>query len=105
MNLTTIEQSKRLKEWGAPQTLRTKVHGEPMPKEQLPEGYQFKREEYAAYDLESLIGWLGEVRLDCPGDGKFVAYQGHSDDYWEGVGHTPLEAVYVLCLAIHGGGK
>lgn len=129
MNLTTLEMSKKLKEWGAPQNtgewwtqwrIGVLKFGEKPDK--------FKGEWHvtrspawndagncAAYDLESLIGWLPKIyngkafRLipSLTATGWYAYYSpvdGSEPKYGEdmGDGDTPLEAVYALAEAIHG---
>lgn len=108
MNLTTLEQSKLLKEWGAPQDTS---YGWPINsnglipwncKNMMCEGMEY----YASYDLESLIEWLGEdfTRLIYHKKKKSYFAQGNvPPKYPTFRGKTPLEAVFNLAKAIHGG--
>ena len=103
MNQTTLEQSKKMKAWGAPQDIgrgHEKIRGE----------------FYAAYILEELIEWLGDDFLGLnllrlrQGDLKWcargvrvdISSKGRPQYYPVEYGKTPLEAVYNLCFAIYG---
>ena len=111
MNLTDLSQSQWLKEHGAPQdtvehiwsiTRTTDWHISnviPGDKSFYPDDW------YAAYDLESLIRWLGNSfnHLERLTDGWEA-------EQWatkisivpqSGYGNTPLEAVYALVQKIH----
>ena len=115
MNLTTLEQSKKLKEWGAPQdTAMVWIDFESEDEWELEERNLAMPPPdvipwFAAYDLESLIEWLGDdfnkLRWhpsDYHQKGGFMAYNRteNSEVYREGFGVTTLEAVYALVLAI-----
>lgn len=65
-------------------------------------------ERYAAYDLESLIAWLGDgieelsrVKNPYYSDKKWCASDGDTVKPVEGLADTPLEAVYTLARALH----
>lgn len=115
MNLTTIEQSKKLREWDAPQKGdNLSFHVFSHSAHHYPEWFICESpyesdgerisESVAAYDLESLIEWLGhDFRLLK----QFNKFESVESNRWlaEGLsftvsGATPLEAVFALCVAI-----
>jgi hypothetical protein len=106
VNLTNLTQSRKLKEWGAPQIINFFYFGTKIEYvEDVTDVYRMGipgDEVVAAYDLESLIGWLDdieEIYHDPKGEGyKAISWQGIDTGYYK----TPLEAVYKLAEAIHG---
>lgn len=123
MITTTLEQSQKLKELGAPQetehdwysiTLSDKTHYRCVPR--LDEaifstlgGKTVK--EYAAYTLEELIEWLGEdfykLYHDLAEHPNRAWFAKNVDDLTtNGIcasGKSALEAVYNLAVAVKGG--
>lgn len=128
MNLTTLEQSKNLKEWGAPQDT-SHYWFDVLSDDGKEKGHYILREAdwkydagefggdkaIAAYDLESLIAWLGDDMYSLLKRGKDGVVEGDSitvgsGTYWEanngygwksGRADMPLEAVYALARSIH----
>lgn len=106
MNLTTLEQSKKLKEWGAPQDTERSWYLNPYnvntdfileTTSKVADVRYLER--YAAYDLESLIGWLG-YSFRGLATMKDLDYTAMGMDF-QFQSNTPLEAVYALAEAIH----
>lgn len=114
MQLTNLAQSKKLKEWGAPQDTgqyiyKGKVSGSlvvfPTAPMAMDEGFELVA---AAYSLDELIEWLGNncYRIERDIDkGTWIA-DGFADDYEIEIepwyeGRTMLEAVFNLAEAIH----
>lgn len=111
MELTTLQESRKLKEWGAPQnTDFTWVKGVAGYQTVYGDKNRFGKVEdmYSAYSLEELIEWLGNKFSGLLFvDGKYEAFYGKpmtdtSQSLYEGYGETPLEAVYNLCEVIYG---
>ena len=125
MNVTSLEESKALKLWGAPQDTGTYwIRQTPESGYSLDGGDRRIADEdgcIAAYDLDSLIGWLiGDKRnsfylqyddewsiyeLEPQTEYKWHArYYPHTPVGFHDVpGATPLEAVWNLTRAIYGG--
>lgn len=117
MNTTTLEQSKKLKEWGAPQDtsfhwmLNIDKSGKQSTPEHLlvfnkehPKNWKFNPTiDYAAYSLEELIVWLGDDFTDVTRsrDGETTWFTAFSDTHGSREGDTLLEAVFNLAQAIH----
>lgn len=120
MNTTTLEQSKRLKELGAPQDTYfgwgVFVQGGNM---QMAPQYAFKGidepVDCAAYTLEELIEWLPReyikdkkyyFHLDWVGSTWLAGYSDSDMKDDKSIqncsGETPLEAVYNLAIAVRG---
>jgi len=115
MTVTNLEQSRWLKSVGAPQNTEFQWF-----KKVVGEGWYLLHEDsdqfsggedgIAAYDLESLIGWLGnDFRAVEKGDVNFWAGVSNIKKESHGIygrvfreGNTPLEAVFALAEAIHG---
>ncbi len=106
MNLTTLEQSNKLKKWGAPQD--TAYYYDLGDGGQLNNNFYTILPEHftAAYDLESLIGWLGDDFSRLIWHMKHQKYKAQGarvgETYPLFEGRTPLEAVYDLAEAAHG---
>lgn len=119
MNLTNLEQSQKLKAWGAPQDTRYSwfedmLYGgtpfraySPATKPLFEHEPNRDEEGYicAAYDLESLIEWLKEGEKINPFfslsliENKWLATKGMV--FNTGFGNTPLEAVMALAESIN----
>lgn len=119
MKLTTLEQSKLLKHWGAPQDTTYCYLWDEDDTENI---YETKRVTIsgkhliiAAYDLESLIEWLHtetwfEISLEYAQVDEYE--EGERVFQWiaevgneGGEGDSMLEAVFNLAEAINGGTK
>ena len=124
MNVTSLEQSQWLKAHGAPQDTDKFWYHVPGGQNLVDSGHEGLPNPdswYAAYDLESLIGWLiGDKRnsfylqyddewsiyeLEPQTEYKWHArYYPHTPVGFHDVpGATPLEAVWNLTRAIYGG--
>lgn len=103
---TNLEQSKLLKEWGAPQNT-VYFYGDGtlyMGGKKPPESYVFGKKEYcSAYTLQELINWLGDDFIDITHnrvDPYYFCYYAREEKMVQG--STPLEAVFLLAQAIKG---
>lgn len=112
MNLTTLEQSKKLKKWGAPQfetyfcwadlCIDHKLPNMPVFEPRIMQRTQQADIDFvSAYDLESLIEWLGKdfMRLVHQGDGSWAIWGEDGTSYC--CYKTPLESVYALAEYMH----
>jgi len=118
MNLTTLEQSKCLKSVGAPQDTYFGWDELPSGKSILVhrvywnkdsqisalnrgEMINVTKDPIAAYDLESLIEWMGKdfMKLVHQGDGSWAIWGDDGTSYC--CYETPLEAVYALAEYMH----
>ena len=118
MNVTTFDQSRKLKEWGAPQDTEkywcTDL-GE-LTYSKSCEAYSKATcgDHIAAYDLESLIGWLGDDFKALQRNAKFhpeaetipwAAYSTrgeHVGGYFPG--DSAIDALLALAEAVKGKG-
>ena len=118
MSLTTLEQSKNLKEWGAPQDT-SHYWFDVLSDDGKEKGHYILREAdwkydagefggdkaIAAYDLESLIEWLGNdfCCLWAPmGEGGCWKADGKDrENVFAKSWVSPLEAVYALAEYMH----
>ena len=112
MNITSLEQSKKLKEWGAPQDT-SHYWFDVLSDDGKEKGHYVLREAdwkydagefggdkaIAAYDLESLILWLGKDFDSVFKIPDVYCAQGINQHYK--YDDTPLEAVYGLARSIH----
>jgi hypothetical protein len=128
MNVTTLEQSKKLKELGAPQETHFFWNfNDAMPSQGwfLDDEHLAYSEEHtvSAYTLEELIEWIvGEKRntfyleyddewsvyeTEPPKDYKWHAryYPNTPIGFYDVHGETPLEAVYNLAVALREKGE
>ena len=114
--VTTLEQSERLKEWGAPQDtylfhLPEAIHkqnGEVIHSHTIRIRGKIDISTYeavAAYTLQELIEWIGDGFVSVSQD----IFEGNKKGRWFAVcrnptsggrGHTSLEAVFNLCKDI-----
>ena len=119
IHLTDLEQSKNLKAWGAPQDTYwgweqlpsgdAHLHPVPVWPDLSDWTKTYTHIPIAAYDLESLIGWLGDEFFQ-------LCHSPEKDMFWvdqsynvktkkkglRAFGNTTLEAVFALAEAIHG---
>ena len=112
MITTTLEQSNRLKELGAPQEVShyswykdEKWQG-PYSRLEWDEIGYGNEKRYAAYTLSELIEWLGDDFhfLQRKDNGLFYCISAFEKEVQTlyGPGATPLDAVFALCEAVKG---
>ncbi len=118
-NITvSLEQAKRLKEWGAPQNTEFNWIIVDDGPQVFHNSKEFELSDYkfaiykgcAAYTLSELLEWLGDdfnqIRnMHDDYRGRYAAYNytDNRDEYAEAYGDTPLDAVFALCEAVKGG--
>jgi len=107
-HVTTLEQSKKLKEWGAPQDAgkwwfpHREMETHKLIEWKLLDNRGGSDESVAAYTLSEIIEWLGddfwELQRTANGYG---AYPAPHHGFMVATQPTLLEAVYALAEAIH----
>ncbi len=106
--VTTLEQSKQLKEWGAPQDTCFGYYGDELYLSGDMENrryYHLVAKSSAAYTFQELVEWLGDDFISLHKE----VLPDSVDDGWSAedfdnqcFGSNLLEAVFNLCEAIKG---
>lgn len=112
MNLTTFEESLKLKNWGAPQSGFTFYHNSIGSISTIEDIWMKARlgDYIAAYDLEALIDWILSrldnkhlFSLSKDGDAYCCRYGENLQVGLAGFGLTGVEAAFNLADALWGG--